>query len=559
MSDPTPPPAAESPVVRRAQRWNIVWVVPLVALALGAWLLVRHFTTQGPVARVRFDTAEEIFAGKTEVRCRSVKVGVVNDVELASDLKSVIVHVELDTDSEHLLRRGTRFWVIKPRVSGAGISGLTTLIQGAYIELDPGSDAAARESEFIGLERPPATNLSVPGRRIVLTAEEAGLLDAGSPVYYRGFEVGRIEERTLSKDGVTVSYNAFIREEYNSLVTENTRFWNTSGIDISAGADGFKVRTPSLQAMISGGVAFGVAQGGDPGKPVGDGARFTLYRDEDAAGSSTFNPTVDLLLLFDQTVRGLSRRTNVEFRGITVGRVNDISFNLAPSPSDPRIPVVVSIDPSLMRAKTPGEKNAESDIRFIREAVAKGLRASLKTGSLITGALYVDLDYYQDDAPGELGKSGDYLTLPTVSSGFAQLEARLSNLFDRLEAIPLEKAVTDFAAAAEESRKTIAESRTAIREIEQAVVAARETLEDPSFKGLPADLRKSIAALEKSVASLGPEGAIQGDLLRTLDELRASLRSIKAVSSTVEERPNSLLFGRDSSDDPTPKAPRGDR
>ena len=171
----------------------------------------------------------------------------------------------------------------------------------------------------------------------------------------------------------------------------------------------------------------------------------------------------------------------------------------------------------------------------------------------------MDLDYYQDDAPGELGKSGNYLTLPTVSSGFAQLEARLSNLFDRLEAIPLEKAVNDFAAAAEESRKTIAESRTAIREIEQAVVAARKTLEDPSFQGLPADLRKSIAALEKSVASLGPEGAIQGDLLRTLDELRASLRSIKAVSTTVEERPNSLLFGRESSDDPTPKAPRVDR
>lgn len=483
----------------------------------------------------------------------------VNDVELASDLKSVLVHVELDPDSEHLLRRGTRFWVVKPRVSGAGVSGLTTLIQGAYIELDPGSDAAARESEFTGLERPPATNLSVPGRRIVLTAEEAGLLDAGSPVYYRGFEVGRIEERTLSKDGVTVSYNAFIREEYSSLVTANTRFWNTSGIDISAGAEGFKVRTPSLQAMISGGVAFGVAQGGEPGSPVADEALFTLYRDEDAASSSTFTPSLELLLLFDQTVRGLSRRTNVEFRGITVGRVNDISFNLAPSPSDPRIPVVVSIDPSLMRSKTSGEKNAESDLQFVREAVANGLRASLKTGSLITGALYVDLDYYQDDAPQQLGRSGNYHTLPTVSSGFAQLETRLSNLFDRLDAVPLEKAVTDFAAAAEESRKTIVESRTAIREIEQAVTAARKTIEDPAFRSLPGDLRESIASLEKALTSLGPDGAVQGDLLRTLDEMRASLRSIKAVSTTVEERPNSLIFGNDSSGDPIPKAARDGR
>lgn len=544
--------------MRRAQRWNVVWVVPIVALLLGGWLLYRGFAAQGPVARVRFDTADGIFAGKTEVRCRSVKVGVVKDVNLADDLKSVLIYLEFDPDAEGLLRRGTRFWVVKPRLSATEFSGVGTLITGAYIELDPGPPDAERWTLFKGRETPPATNRSVPGRRLVLTADEAGLLTAGSPIYYRGFEVGRIEARTLAKDGMKVSYDAFIQEEYGPLVTANTRFWNTSGIDISAGADGFKVRTPSFQAMVSGGVSFGVTPGETPGTPAPDGMEFQLFRDEDAARQATFNPTLKFLLLFDQTVRGLAEKAPVEFRGITIGRVADISFDLVPAVGDPRIPVLIEIDPCLMRPEV-ARKLATPDSEFIKEAVGKGLRAALKTGSLITGSLYVDLDYYDDAAPAEIGKSGEFTTIPTVSSGFAQLEAKLTAILDKVQALPIDKTMADIAAAAEEAKITIAESRATLKEIEATAAAARKTLENPEFRELPADLRKSIAELQKSVASVGPDGAVQGDLLRTLDELRASLRSLKAVTTTIDEKPNSILFGRESSGNPTPKAPRAGR
>ena len=555
--EPTTAPAA-TPEIQRARRWNIVWVVPLVALLLGAWLLYRNFAAQGPVARVRFDTAEEIYAGKTEVRCRSVKVGLVKDVKLADDLKSVLVFIELDSGSEALLRRGTRFWVVKPRLSAAEISGLGTLIQGSYIELDPGPPDAEKRTLFKGRETPPATNRSVPGRRLVLTAEQAGSLSIGAPIYYRGFEVGRIEGRELAEDGRMVTYNAFIKEEYSGLVTTNTRFWNTSGIDISAGSDGFKLRTPSFQAMVSGGVSFGVTAGETAGEPATDGMVFTLFRDEDAARHSTFNPTLKFLLLFDQTVRGLSEKASVEFRGITIGRVAEISFDLVAGADDPRIPVLIELDPSLVRPETAREMTKPDSV-FFNEEVAKGLRAALKTGSLITGAMYVDLDYYEDAAPAKLGKSGDFTTFPTVSSGFAQLEAKLSAILDKVQSLPLEETMADIAAAAAEAKITIAESRKTLAEIEATAAAARKTLEDPEFRELPADLRKSIAALEKSISSIGPDGAVQGDLLRTLDELRASLRSLKSVATTIDEKPNSLLFGRESSGNPTPKAPRAAR
>lgn len=549
MTPTSNPPAAPIPEVRRAQRWNIVWVVPIVALLLGAWLLYRNLSTQGPVARVRFETADGIAAGKTEVRCRSVKVGIVKDVNLADDLKSVLVYLELDPEAEGLLRRGSRFWVVKPRLSATEFSGVATLITGAYIELDPGPVGGERHTLFKGRETPPATNRSVPGRRLVLIAEEAGTLAVGAPVYYRGFEVGRIEGRSLDPQGLNVTYDAFIDEKHAALVTRNTRFWSTSGIDISAGADGFKVRTPSFQAMVSGGVSFGVSPGDSPGEPAGDGSKFTLHHDEDAAHNAEFNPTLKLMLLFDQSVRGLSKRAPVEFRGIMIGRVSEISFDLVPGHGDPKVPVLIEIDPSLM---SPASMRDESppDLEFIAEAVTKGMRASLRTGSLITGALFVDLDYYPDAPKMELGKSGDFPTIPTVSSGFVQLEAKLTAILDKLQALPLEKTMTEISAAVVDSRDTL-------EEIKSTAAAARATLEDPEFRKLPADLRITLNALEKSVASMGPDGAMQGDLLRTLDELRASLRTLKSMATTIDEKPSSLIFGRDSSGNPKPRAPRG--
>ena len=555
MSDESTTTTKATPVVRRAQRWNIVWVVPLVALLLGAWLLYRNFISQGAIARVRFETAEEIYAGKTEVRCRSVRVGIVKDVKLADDLKSVLVNLEMDSDSEHLLRRGTRFWVVKPRLSAAEVSGLNTLIQGAYIEMDPGPQDAQPRSKFIGLESPPATSRSVPGRRLVLLAERAGSLMVGSPVFYRGIEVGRIESRELSEDGQQVRYDAFIREDYSNLVTDRSRFWNTSGIDISAGVEGIRVRTPSLQAMVSGGVAFGVMDAVHSGNPATDGMSFTLYDNEDAARRSGFNPTVRFLLLFNQTVRGLSVKAPVEFRGITIGRVAQISFDLVDAADDPRIPVLIELDPSLVRPET-AKAMTMRDSEFFAREVAKGLRAGLKTSSLITGALYVDLDYYPEAAPVNLEKYGEFTTFPTITSGYVQLEAKISAILDKLNALPVEQAFTDVAAAAGEAKATIAEARASLDEIKAAAAAARKMLEDPALGGLPAELNATVAELRRALDSLGPEGAMQGDLLRSLDELRAALRSFKAAATTIDEKPNSLLFGRDSTGNPKPKAPR---
>ena len=521
-------------------------------------MIYRNFSSQGPIAQVRFETADGIAAGKTEVRCRSVRVGVVKDVKLAEDLNSVVVTLELTPDSDGLLRNGTNFWVVRPRVSSTDISGLGTLITGAYIELDPGPLDGLEINHFNGAEIPPATNRNIPGRRLKLMADEAGSLTVGSPIFYRGFEVGRIESRTLDRAGSGVSYEAFIQDKYRDLVKKNSRFWNTSGIDISAGADGFKLRTPSFQAMLSGGATFGVGDGIEPSGAAEDGTTFTLFNSENEANEFAFNSTIKVVLLFDQSVRGLVKTAPVEFRGIPIGRVNDISFEYLKEPNDLRIPVLIEIDPKLLR-RGAGTALDKIDGDFLSEEVQRGLRATLKIGSILTGSLFVDLDYYKNSQAATLIKVGNYDSIPTISSGLAQLESKFTAILDKIQALPLDDTMKKFGVAADETSVTLAESRKALKEIQEATAAARKMMDSSEFANLPKDMKKTLGSLEKSVASMGPDGAIQSDLLRTLEELRAALRSMNAVATSIDEKPNSLLFGRESSGNPIPKAPKAKR
>jgi paraquat-inducible protein B len=536
-------------VVRHRRRWSSVWVVPLVALVLAGWLVWKHYHDKGELAYVRFLTADSIEAGKTEVRCRSVKVGVVEKIELADDLLSVVTEIRIDPDSADLLRGGSRLWVVRPRVSASTISGLSTLITGAYIELEPG-DGPAPVNHFDGLEQPPVTSANVPGLRLTLVAEDAGSLTANSPIYYRGFEVGRVERRTLDIENRRVRFDVFIDDDYSDLVRQGTCFWNTSGIDVTAGADGFKLSTPSLQAMVTGGASFSVPKGGVSGGPVTDGTVFTLFTDEDAAKKSIFVPDHLCLLFFDQSVRGLSTGAPVEFRGIPIGRVVEISFKHSPS-GDSRVPVVIEIDSDTLAKAV---ENIDNSKNVLEECVRRGLRATLSTGSLLTGALYVDLDFVPGAAPAELARSGEYEIIPTESSGFAQLQDKLNSILSKIEALPLDETLGKFGNAADEIAITVKDVRSTLDEAEAALAEAKKLLARDETQNITAELEATLKEVRSSVSSLGPEGAVQGDLSRTLDELRAALRAFKTLSDSIEGKPNSLLFGRESSGNKEPKA-----
>lgn len=540
------------PTIRSRRRISSVWLVPLVALGLAGWLIWKNRADLGPLATVSFETAEGISAGKTEVRCRSVKVGTVENVRLADDLGGVFVELRIAPQYDDLLRQDSRFWVVRPRVSTSAVSGLGTLITGAYIELDP-ADSGPPTENFSGLEEPPVTPTNVPGLRLSLVADEAGSLSVGSPIYHRGFEVGQVERATLDAAARQVRFSIFIREEYAQLVRTGTRFWNNSGIEVSAGTEGFKFRTPTVQALVTGGASFSTPPKLRSTPPAESETIFTLHPDEKAAVNSTFEPDRRLLLLFDQSVRGLKAEAPVEFRGIPLGRVVDISLELAVA-GDRRIPVLIEIDSdAFRRASSLGTDEGDFDLAA---AVDAGLRARLATASLITGALYIDLDIFPDAPPASLAQREEYAVLPTMSSGLAQLEVRVNNILAKIEKLTLEESLAAFNKAADETATTLAESRTTMEELNATLAEVRGFMADESTQEIPQSLNNTLAELQKSVESLGPGGPVQGDLRRTLDELRSALRAFESLSNTIDEEPNSLLFGRDSSGDPIPRARR---
>ena len=544
-SDPQPPPAdappappapkrPTAPVTRPPRGFSPVWVIPIIAALLGLYLVFKHYSEEGPKVTVRFDTAEGIMAGKTPVLCRSVNIGTVGTVVLAKDRKSVLATLDMTREADELLEQDTQIWVVRPRYGGGGISGLGTIVSGSYLELQPGISHTARRT-FVGLENPPVTPPGVPGLHFTLISETAGGLNPGSSIIYKGVSVGSIETRVFHPETGQMEFGAFIDSEYENLVTKDTRFWNASGIDLQVGADGFKLHTGTLESIVSGGVTFSPPE--NPRAPHAqppNGSVFKLYDSFTDANRTTLNPIVPYLLLFTESVRGLAVDAPVEFRGVRLGTVMGVSFNYLPNDSQHRVPVLIKIDPSLLIA-LPSENYSEAE-EFMSSNVKNGLRASLKTGNLLTGQLYVDLDFSKDAPPGEIANIEGYQVIPTIAGGLGELQEKLSALLDKFQALPIDKTVGNLNDALASVRTTLGNLDT--------LLGSKQTQE------LPADLRDSLAELQKTLSGYNNKSDFYQNLSGTLHQLDDTLRSLRGVTDTLERKPNSIIFGKGGSVEP---------
>lgn len=527
---------AKAPVRRSRRRISPIWIVPIVAAALGVWLVAQYYASLGPLATVRFETASGVTAGKTTVQRRSVQVGVVETMRLSEDHNQVIMGLRIEADAEGLLREDTRFWIVRPRVAGGSISGLGTIVTGSYIEIDPGLSEQDRY-EFDGFETPPATPQDVPGLRLKLISNAAGSLDQGSSVSYKGIKVGKIEQRTFVTSDNEVVFDVFIEETYQDLVASNTRFWNMAGIDLELGSEGIQLRTGTLDSLLTGGVEFETPDTEQAVQPAENGQEFTLYDSHRQVEESmvVLKPKLTYLLMFEDSVRGLSINAPVEFRGIRVGTVAGISFDYAPDDPLRRIPVLIQLDPSALSDEPVSTR--EDGAQGVAERVQQGLRATLKTGNLLTGQLFVNLTLKSDAPAAEVGSLGDYRTLPTESSGLARLEDKVVMFLDKLQALPLEDTVTG-------ATDALAEIKAASKSLQGAATEIDALLASEGVQNLPQRIDAALENFNSVLAGLEPDSVLYRDLSSTTEELRDSLRSIKVLVDGIERKPNSLIFGR---------------
>ncbi len=531
------------PEVRSGRKFSAIWIIPLVALAIGAYLVVHTMLTEGPEITITFKTAEGLEAGKTKVQYRNVTVGQVADVDLSEDKQSIIATVKLELEAASLLREDTRFWVVRARVGLGAVSGLGTLLSGAYIQLDPGAGNPVKTRHFVGLEEPPLTPADAPGLRLVLYSENAGSVGTGDPILFNGYRVGRIESAKFDSERREMRYDAFIDAPYDALVTTSSRFWNVSGITAELSASGFQVQTGSVESLLVGGVAFGNLPGMPPGERPQSGAEYELNASFSALQDDPYQYGVYFVTSFEQSLRGLEPGAPVEFRGIRMGEVKHILFKeLVGERLAGRgrpIPVLIYIEPG--RLGLPDTREVASQIpASIAQSVRNGLRASLQTGNILTGKLFVSLDFYPDAEPVPPATFDDHPIIPSVPGGFERIEHQVAKLLENLNALPL--------------ATTVSELNDSLATLNAALVSTRRLLDDDSTRELPRQLSELVDELEASIGALSPDSEIGKSLSGSVYELNATLRNLQELTRTLSEQPSSILFPVESVRDPIPEA-----
>ncbi|MFG6667329.1 intermembrane transport protein PqiB [Halomonas sp. HNIBRBA4712] len=536
----------------RQTRLSPIWIVPIVALVIGLWLVYDNYTSRGTLITLTTNNAEGIEAGNTLIRSRNVEIGLVQSVRLSDDLSQVVMTARIQPEAEALLREDSRFWVVKPRIGREGISGLGTVLSGAYIQLQPGRSEEPRR-EFELSDVPPVAVAGQAGLQISLVSQLGNSLRVGDPVSYQGYTVGRVEDNRFDPESRTMQHQVFIEEPYADLVTDSTRFWTSSGIDFRLDANGVRVNVESLEALLGGGVTFGVPEDLPMGKPVANNARFTLYADEDDAREGTFNRYLEYVLLVDDTVRGLSRGAPVEFRGVRMGSVVAVPWNFtAPQPNSRAqfaIPVLIRIEPQRLGIESEDVDLEEWEARFNR-MFDLGLRASLKNGNLLTGALFVDLNFQRDLAGDHTPELfAERTVFPTVAGGFAQIQAQVTSLLDKLNALEVEPLLAGL-------DRNLQASESVLNEVREVSTSLNAILSDPETQALGGNVNATLEELRTTIEGLSPSSPAYQDLTSAIERLDRLMRDLQPLTRTLNENPRALLFDNLDAEDPIPRAPR---
>lgn len=534
--------------VTNHRKVSMVWITPIIALLIGAWMVYQHVSTQGPEITLIMADASGLEVGKTEIKSLNVSVGVVTAITLNPDYDSVTVSARMSSDAERMLRNDTLFWVAKPRIGAQGVSGLDTILSGSYIEIKPGSSTQPKY-DFEVLDAPPVADPDAKGLRVVLTNQLAGKLNVGDPVFYKGLTAGRVEKIDYNTEDELATYQIFIFAPYDELIRTNTKFWLNAGLDVELNSRGFKVQMQSLEGLLRGGVTFGLIDQSEPGLPVTTQfIEYELFEDKADMEQGQIEQYIDYVMFFDESIRGLSEGAAIEYRGLRIGSVAKIPLH-SPSMQDEstKIPVLLRIEPT--RMFNPKEHHATDEYtQYLVKEFSRGLSGSLKTGSLLTGALYINVDYVKDHEEYQASTYRGYPIFPSAASGLAEFQKQLSDLTEKFGNLPIEQTVNSM-------NTSLVSLDATLKATEKAMDNVTILLEQRESKSLPEDLRNTLNQIEKTMAGYDPNGPFYRDLDRTMLELKAMMNQLKPVVQTLNEQPNALLFGSDSQADPIP--PKG--
>jgi paraquat-inducible protein B len=534
LPDDLPRAVADPP---RRRRLPFVWILPVLVIVVAAFVAVQQKLAQGPSIDIYFQGADGIEANKTKIRYKDVDIGDVTHIHVSKDRKKVVVTARIRRDARDYLVQDTRFWVVRPRFTGGNISGLGTLVSGAYISVDVGRSSTERYN-FEGLEVPPIVTSDLPGREFVLHAEDIGSLSVGSTVFYRHISAGQVVAYSLDPGGASVTIKVFVYQPYDQFVTADTRFWQASGIDMSVNSDGVKLRTESLASILEGGIAF-QAFPGTPTAPAPADTLFTLFTDQERALRQADTEVRTFVMYFGGSLRGLSAGAPVDLRGITIGEVKGLSAEYEREAGRLRFPVEVDIFPQRVRGlglrgdRTPGGPSDTAGRALLDSLVAHGMRAELKTGSLLTGQKYVALDFHTDLPPDRVGWDASPPVFPTAAGALDEIQDSVSSIVKKLDKVPLDQMTARLMATMARLDDTLKNADSLVRQLDGTIA--------PQISDT---LKEAQGAMKNAKEVLGQDAPLQSDLSATLLELSRAAKSVNALVDYLERHPEALLRGK---------------
>lgn len=537
----------------RQVRFNSIWLVPLIALLVAGWMLYQNWSSQGPVITLIASNADGLEMGKTKLKSRNVDVGRVIDIRLSPDYEKAIIQVRMNHGTEQMLRDDAKFWVVKPRVGKEGVSGLGTLLSGAYIDMTPGVKGKI-QTEFTLLSQPPLSTEN-EGVRLVLSSTEGSKIDVGALVHFRGYEVGYVEKVGFDAEKGAITYRIVVRSPYDALVSNESQFWVTPGLSFKSSASGFEVRLDSLETFFAGGISFGLPAGRSAGKTVNDMAEFRLFPSKESASNNIYNQFINYVFLFDSNVSGLKPGAAVEFRGVRIGTVLDVPFNGIPmdaltSLDTPLIPVRARIEPQrLYSLETSDTISLDKWNTLIDDRVKKGLRATLIIGNYLNAAKVISIDFIDNPPPVKWKEFAGYQIFPTAPDAFANIQTKVGTILDNFSQVPLNKTF-------EQLGQTMSEANETLRQLQALSNSVKQLLDKSETQQIPADLVATINELNLTLETYQANGQIGRPLKENMVSLGRALNELQPLLRQLRENPNTLIFDSKPREDVQPKAAR---
>ena len=555
MSDSNDNTQVPNAVIRRRRRFSLFWLIPIVCGGIGIYLVITTLADRGPLITITFKTANGITAQQTQVEHKAVSLGMVEDVKLADDMASVQIHVRMNRQGERVLTNHARFWVVRPRLNTGNISGLETLVSGAYIEVDPGTPGGSFQKTFTGLEDPPGTRSDEPGRTFVLKAKALGSLAPGAPVFYRDVNVGEMLSYDLGKDQGPVTINVFVKAPFDKFVHQNTHFWNASGISVNFGAEGLHVELESFQALLSGGIAFD-SPVKSPTPPSTGNQQFNLFDNKAEADASGFRKNIPVVTYFKSSVTGLGKGSPVQVFGIQIGSVTDVSLVMDQATKTMRARVAFEIQPE--RVFPESQVSQDNDPRATAATlVGQGVRAVLESSNFITGQKAISLEMVPNAPPATIGQEGDAILIPSQGGGLDNITSSLSDIATKLDAIPFDEIGKNLNKTLASVSETVSgpDVKNALRKLSETLTDVQHLVRNtdrgmtPVLQKLPQISNDLQQAVSKANAALGEGGYgsnsdFQRNMSRLLDQVNDAARSIRLLADFLTRHPEALIRGR---------------